>query len=117
MSVSTSEVLAQPNAIFNVFQMILSKSPYHVDTLLQLSEALMHQDQSDVGVDLLERALYAFQSAFHMSFNFTSVSNCYLDYRVQENRSLFIALFRYIFYVASRGCFRSALEYSKMLLL
>ncbi len=102
--------------MYDEFQMILAKSPYHVDTLLQLSEYLMHQDQSEVGVDLLERALYACQSAFHLSFNFTS-GNCRLDYRVQENRSFFIALFRYVFYVASRSCYRSALEYSKMLLL
>lgn len=96
--------------------MLLSRAPYHVDTLLQLSEYLMHQDQSEVAVDLLERALYALQSAFHVSFNFAS-GNCQLDYRVQENRSLFVGLFRYIYYVASRSCYRSALEYSKILLM
>ncbi|KAM7542267.1 hypothetical protein Aperf_G00000018109 [Anoplocephala perfoliata] len=97
--------------------LILSKAPYHVDTLLSLSEVLMHQDQSEVAVDLLETALYAFQAAFHLGFSLTSGSSCHLDYRVQENRSLFIALFRYIFYIASRGCYRSSLEYSKALLL
>lgn len=97
--------------------MILSKAPYHVDTLLTLSEVLMHQDQSEVAVDLLESALYACQTAFHFGFSLTSNSSCHLDYRVQENRSLFIALFRYIFYIASRGCYRSSLEYSKALLL
>ncbi|VDD75946.1 unnamed protein product [Mesocestoides corti] len=100
----------------NTLSMVLSKAPYHVDTLLQLSDYLMHQDQSEVGADLLERALYAFQSAFHLSFNF-STRSCRLDYRVQENRSLFVALFRYIFYVASRSSYRAALEYSKILLL
>ncbi|KAM3181346.1 hypothetical protein ACTXT7_014555 [Hymenolepis weldensis] len=97
--------------------MFLSKAPYHVDTLLSLSDYLMHQDQSEVAIDLLERALYACQVTFHLGFSFSSASSCHLDYRIQENRSLFVALFRYIFYASSRSCYRSALEYSKALLL
>lgn len=96
--------------------MVLSKAPYHVDTLLHLSDYLMHQDQSEVAVDMMERALYACQSAFHLTFNFATAS-CRMDYRVQENRSFFVAIFRYLFYVASRSCYRAALEYSKVLLL
>ncbi|EUB57340.1 Transcription factor 25 [Echinococcus granulosus] len=100
----------------NTLSMVLSKAPYHVDTLLHLSDYLMHQDQSEVAVDMIERALYACQSAFHLTFNFATAS-CRMDYRVQENRSFFVAIFRYLFYVASRSCYRSALEYSKVLLL
>lgn len=87
-----------------------------MDTLLHLSDYLMRQDQSEVAVDVMERALYACQSAFHLTFNFATAS-CRMDYRVQENRSFFVAIFRYLFYVASRSCYRAALEYSKMLLL
>ncbi|VDN31280.1 unnamed protein product [Dibothriocephalus latus] len=100
----------------NHISLLLSKAPYHVDSLLQMSEYLMHSDNSEVAVDLLERALYVLQSAFHLSFNF-STENCKLDYRIQNNRSLYIALFRYIFYIATRSCYRAALEYSKLLLL
>ncbi|KAL5966213.1 Transcription factor 25 [Taenia solium] len=100
----------------NTLSMVLSKAPYHVDTLLHLSDYLMHQDQSEVAVDMMERALYACQSAFHLTFNFATAS-CRMDYRVQENRSFFVAIFRYLSYVASRSCYRAALEYSKVLLL
>nr|CDS26616.1 transcription factor 25 [Hymenolepis microstoma] len=100
-----------------LLSMFLSKAPYHVDTLLSLSEYLMHQDQSEVASDLLERVLYAYQITFHLGFSFSSARSCRLDYRLQENRSIFIAIFRYIFYVSSRSCYRSALEYSKALLL
>ncbi|VDM32497.1 unnamed protein product [Hydatigera taeniaeformis] len=100
----------------DTLSMVLSKAPYHVDTLLHLSDYLMHQDQSEAAVDMMERALYACQSSFHLTFNFATAS-CRMDYRVQENRSFFVAIFRYLFYVASRSCYRAALEYSKALLL
>ena len=91
--------------------------PYHVDTLIQLSDYLMHQDQSEPAVDLLERALYACQLGSHSDFNISSTGSCRLDYAVPENRSFYIAIFRYLFYVGSRGCYRAALEYCKVLFL
>ncbi|VDN96863.1 unnamed protein product [Rodentolepis nana] len=100
-----------------LLSMFLSKAPYHIDTLLSLSDYLKHQDQSEVASDLLERVLYAYQITFHLGFSFSSSRSCRLDYRIQENRSLFFAIFRYIFYVSSRSCYRAALEYSKALLL
>ncbi|KAL7059245.1 hypothetical protein AAHC03_013146 [Spirometra sp. Aus1] len=122
--VHTKEYARQQRAFYaiqdsvdpNHLSLLLSKAPCHVDTLLQMSEYLMQSDNSEIAVDLLERALYVLQSAFHLSFNF-STGNCKLDYRIQTNRSLYIALFRYIFYIASRSCYRAALEYSKLLLL
>ncbi|VDP87174.1 unnamed protein product [Echinostoma caproni] len=67
----------------NIMQ-VLANCPYHIDSLLQLSEIMMHQDNSEVGTDLLERALHAYQSAFHTSFN-PAVGVFRLDYRKQEN--------------------------------
>uniref|UniRef100_A0A5K4F292 Transcription factor 25 n=1 Tax=Schistosoma mansoni TaxID=6183 RepID=A0A5K4F292_SCHMA len=94
---------------------ILYENPYHIDSLLQLSEIMMHQEDTTVGTDLLERALHAFQSAFHPSFNPFNGS-CRLDFKRQVNRGLFVALFRYILKISERGCYRSALEYCKLLL-
>ncbi|KAK4475940.1 hypothetical protein MN116_001180 [Schistosoma mekongi] len=99
----------------NNLSSILYKSPYHIDTLIQLSEIMMHQGDTTVGTDLLERALHAFESAFHPSFNPINGS-CRLDFNRQVNRGLFIALFRYILTIGERGCYRSALEYCKLLL-
>ncbi|THD20129.1 hypothetical protein D915_009153 [Fasciola hepatica] len=38
----------------NIMQ-ILASCPYHIDSLLQLSETMMHQDNSEVAIDLLGR--------------------------------------------------------------
>ncbi|CAH8653421.1 unnamed protein product [Schistosoma margrebowiei] len=99
----------------NNLSSILYENPYHIDSLLQLSEIMMHQEDTTVGTDLLERALHAFQSAFHPSFNPFNGS-CRLDFKRQVNRGLFVALFRYILKISERGCHRSALEYCKLLL-
>ncbi|CAH8655084.1 unnamed protein product [Heterobilharzia americana] len=99
----------------NNLSSILYESPYHIDSLLQLSEIMMHQEDTTLGIDLLERVLHAFQSAFHPSFNPLNGS-CRLDFKRQVNRGLFVALFRYIVTVGDRGCYRSALEYCKLLL-
>ncbi|KAF6774003.1 hypothetical protein AHF37_06798 [Paragonimus kellicotti] len=94
---------------------ILTDFPYHVDCLLQLSGILLHQDNSEMSMDLLERVLHAYQSAFHPCFN-PALGTCRLDYRRQENRGLFVALFRYAILIGSRGCYRNALDYCKILL-
>ncbi|KAF8566461.1 hypothetical protein P879_02591 [Paragonimus westermani] len=94
---------------------ILTDFPYHVDSLLQLSGILLHQDNSEMSMDLLERVLHAYQSAFHPRFN-PALGTCRLDYRRQENRGLFVALFRYAVLIGSRGCYRNALDYCKILL-
>ncbi|GAA47284.1 transcription factor 25 [Clonorchis sinensis] len=98
----------------NNFMHILTDCPYHIDSLLQLSEILMHQDNSEMGSDLLERVLHAYQSGFHPCFN-PLIGTCRLDYKRQENRGLFVALFRYVLYIGMRGCYRSALDYCKIL--
>ncbi|CAH8579495.1 unnamed protein product [Schistosoma turkestanicum] len=99
----------------NNLSAILYENPYHIDSLLQLSQIMMHQEDTTVGTDLLERALHAFQSAFHPSFNPVNGS-CHLDFKRQVNRGLFVALFLYILTIGERGCHRSALEYCKLLL-
>ncbi|CAH8856380.1 unnamed protein product [Trichobilharzia szidati] len=99
----------------NFLNTLLYENPYHIHCLLQLSEIMMHQEDTTMAIDLLERVLHAFQSAFHHSFNPLNAS-CRLDFKHQINRGLFVALFRYILSIGERGCYRSALEYCKLLL-
>jgi hypothetical protein len=63
----------------------------------------------------IERALYSCQQSFHPLFSITR-AECRLEYRIQENRSLFISLLKNIIYIGERGCARTALEFSKVLL-
>ena len=63
---------------------------------------------------MLERALYSFQQSFHPLFSIIR-GECRLEYRIQENRSFYICLFKHIIYIGERGCTRTALEFCKVL--
>ena len=94
---------------------ILRNSPYHIDSLLQLSEVFKMSGDTQTAADFVERALYCSECGFHPLFNVTSGS-CRLDYNRYENRAFFLALFRQIVFVGQRGCWRTALEYARLLL-
>lgn len=72
---------------------ILNNHPMHIDSLLQLSDICKMGDDSAMAAELVERALYAMESNFHPCFNLAS-GECHLDFKRQENRAIFIALFR-----------------------
>lgn len=65
--------------------------------------------------ELIDHALFALESSFHTMFSLTQ-GNCRLDYRRQENRALFVTLFKHSQYLESRACSRTALEVAKLIL-
>ncbi|KMQ98420.1 transcription factor 25 [Lasius niger] len=77
--------------------------------LCKLSEDL------PMAAEFIERALYCLECAFHPSFNVTT-AQCRLDYRKQQNRALFITLFKHLGFVGGRACYRTSLEFCKLLL-
>jgi len=99
----------------NSFNYILAKNPYHVDSLLQLSEVLKKFGEFDSAKDFVDRSIYCFECSWHSFFN-PVPGNCRLDYSIQENRTFFLALFREIQMLGREGCTRTALEYCKLLL-
>ncbi|KAM6223840.1 ribosome quality control complex subunit TCF25 [Rhynchocyon petersi] len=101
----------EPNNIV----VLLQTSPYHIDSLLQLSDACRLQDDQEMARDLVERALYCLECAFHPLFSLTS-GTCRLDYRRPENRSFYLALYKHMTFLEKRGCPRTALEYCKLIL-
>jgi hypothetical protein len=66
-------------------------------------------------MELLERSLYCFEISWHHLFN-PMAGNCRLEYKIEENRTFFLALFRYIQMLGREGTVRTALEYCKLLL-
>ncbi|XP_075228649.1 nuclear localized protein 1 [Lycorma delicatula] len=94
---------------------IINTHPYHVDALLQLSELCRLSEDVAMAAELVERALYCLECAFHPSFNLAT-GNCRLDYRREENRALYVALFKHLTFVGARACYRTALELCKVLL-
>ena len=92
----------------------MNNYPYHIDSLLQLSDICRMGDDTQMATELIERSLFILENAFHPSFNLAS-GNCRLEYKQQENRALFLAIFKHLVYIGQRGCHRTALEFCKLL--
>ena len=99
----------------NSFQYLLQKSPYHIDSLVQLSEVCKQTGELETAQDFIERAIYAFEASWHHNFNPFS-GKCRLSYTHEENRTFFLVLFRYIQLLSRKGFNRTCLEYCKLLL-
>lgn len=99
----------------NLLVQFVSRHPYHVDTLLQLAELYRQMGELDRAAEQIERSLYILEGAWNLSFK-PFDGSCRLDFDVLENRSLYIALFRYSQLLTRRGLHRTALEISKLLL-
>ena len=94
---------------------LLNMYPYHIDSLLQLSEVFKINGDSSMATEMVERAVYCFEMCFHTLFN-PCLGACTMDYKCFENRGLFIALLRYSLILGQKGCWRTALEFTKVLL-
>lgn len=94
---------------------LVSRAPYHVDTLLQLGEVHRQTGELDRAGELVQRALYVLEATWTRAFKPFNGS-CRLRYAVPENRSLFLALFRHMQLLAHRGLHRTALEAGKLYL-
>lgn len=94
---------------------IINEHPYHVDALIQLSELCKLSEDLAMAAELVERALYCLEYAYHPLFN-VAQGNCRLDYKRQENRALYITIFKHLMFVGGRACCRTALEFCKLLL-
>lgn len=91
--------------ILFLFQSIVNAHSYHIDALLQLAELFKLSEDLVMAAGFIERALYCLECAFHPSFNMTT-GQCRLDYRKQQNRALFITLFKHLGFVGGRACYR-----------
>jgi tetratricopeptide (TPR) repeat protein len=94
---------------------LVSRAPYHVDTLLQLGEVHRQMGELERAGELVERALYVLEATWTRSFKPFN-GDCRLRYAVPENRSLFLALFRHVQLLTRRGLVRTALEAAKLML-
>lgn len=94
---------------------LVSRAPYHIDTLLQLGEVHRQMGELDRAGELVERALYVLEATWTRSFK-PFKGECRLRYAVPENRSIFLALFRHVQLLTRRGLHRTALEAAKLYL-
>ncbi|KAJ5195053.1 uncharacterized protein N7498_008491 [Penicillium cinerascens] len=95
----------------------LQYNPYHISTLLQVSEIAKHQGDHAVSADLLERALFNIGRSAHSSFNNKlKEGQARLDFLHTENRELWLVGWRYIANLGMKGTWRTAYEWAKLLL-
>lgn len=99
----------------NSIAQLLQHCPYHVDALLAMYDLYRHMGENDYAQEVLNRALYALEAAWHPSFDLRN-GTARLSYELPENRALFTALFRHLQGLSRKGCHRSALECCKLLL-
>ncbi|KAL8737640.1 MAG: hypothetical protein Q9181_001483 [Wetmoreana brouardii] len=96
---------------------LLQFNPYHISTLLQVSEIAKQQGDHSVSGDLLERALFSFGRSVHSSFvTALSEGKARLDFRRPENREFWLAAWRYIANLGQRGTWRTSYEWAKLIL-
>lgn len=95
----------------------LQYNPYHISTLLQVSEIAKHQGDHAVSADLMERALFNIGRSIHSSFaNRLKDGEARLDFIHAENREFWLVGWRYITNLGMKGTWRTAYEWSKLLL-
>ncbi|KAL8857361.1 MAG: hypothetical protein Q9178_006127 [Gyalolechia marmorata] len=96
---------------------LLQYNPYHISTLLQVSEIAKQQGDHSVAGDLLERALFSFGRSVHSSFiKALSDGKARLDFRRPENREFWLAAWRYVGNLGQRGTWRTSYEWAKLVL-
>ena len=92
-----------------------SMHPYHIDTLIQMSEIYKQHGEFTKAADFIERALHRLELSFCSTFKPWN-SECRVDYTIEENQSLFMVLYRHIQFLGRKGATRTALEFCKLLL-
>ena len=96
---------------------LLMLNPYHIATLLQVSEIAKHQGDHSVSGDLVERALFSIGRSVHSSFPAAlREGTARFSFNKPENRELYLAVWRFIQNLGQRGTWRTAYEWGKILL-
>lgn len=96
---------------------LLQLNPYHISTLLQVSEIAKQERDHTTSGDLLERALFSFGRALHSTFSAKlAQGQARMDFRRPENREFWLAASRYMINLGMRATWRTVFEWAKLLL-
>jgi hypothetical protein len=90
---------------------------YHISLLIQVSKIAKDQTDHALSSDLLERALFNFGRASTSLFaSKLTAGKARLDFSRPENRELWLAGYQYIKSLVMKGTYRTAFEWTKLLL-
>jgi len=96
---------------------LLQLNPYHISTLLQVSEIAKQERDHSTSGDLLERALFSFGRTLHSTFAASlAQGKARLDFRRPENREFYLTVSRYMTNLTMRATWRTVCEWAKLLL-
>jgi len=101
----------------NRLVVLLQHNPYHISTLLQVSEIAKQESDHATSGDLLERALFSLGRAVHSTFaKNLAEGKARLDFNRPENREFWLASWRYMQNLSMRATWRTVYEWAKLLL-
>lgn len=101
----------------NRLVVLLQHNPYHISTLLQVSEIAKQESDHATSGDLLERALFSLGRAVHSTFaKNLSEGKARLDFNRPENREFWLASWKYMQNLSMRATWRTVYEWAKLLL-
>ena len=101
----------------NRLVVLLQHNPYHISTLLQVSEIAKQESDHATSGDLLERALFSLGRAVHSTFSKNlAEGKARLDFNRPENREFWLASWRYMQNLSMRATWRTVYEWAKLLL-
>lgn len=101
----------------NRLVVLLQHNPYHISTLLQVSEIAKQDRDHATSGDLLERALFSLGRAVHSTFaKNLAEGKARLDFNRPENREFWLASWRYMQNLSMRATWRTVYEWAKLLL-
>ena len=90
-------------------------NPHHVDTILQAAGIVRRHEEFSLFKQMADTAVIELEHAMHHKFSIPD-GNFTLDYDRKENRSFFIALLYCMQAVEHKSCWRTAMEYCKILM-
>jgi len=104
--------------VVQVMDQGLATYPWHIDTLLQMSNICSLRNEPAEAAELIERALYRLECSFQQkrpAFDITSPLTR-LEWKHATNRSFFLAVVRHINNISRKACYHTAFNYAKLVL-
>ncbi|KJP88834.1 hypothetical protein AK88_01524 [Plasmodium fragile] len=97
---------------------LIKKYPFHVDTLLVLSEYYNESNNFEVANKFTKLALLILQHVFHMDFHPNHLNkerHIYVNPYLYDNKALFKALYMHMMSLENEACTITSLEVAKLL--
>ncbi|KAI4839751.1 transcription factor 25 [Plasmodium brasilianum] len=97
---------------------LLKKYPFHIDTLLILSEYYNETSNFEIANKFIKMSLLLLQNIFHINFNpnfLNKYNHVFVNPFHYDNKALFKSLYMHMLYLENEACTITSLEVAKLL--